>query len=134
MFRALPVKTQQRAVLSQSTILILGDTAIIRTILEWRDVPCTDFGIRAGNAPTFDNVVTLSTPRTDEREVRFLKVFRKVGEPVHFYDRFYLKSARSGKYVSGFTPAPPGLALFSALSTDPTFIEYFPRLASTPSA
>ncbi len=118
---------------SQSN-LPFDHTSIIRTILEWRGVPCTDFGIRAGNAPTFDNVVTLSTPRTDEREVRFLKLSRKVGEPVHFYDRFYLKSAKSGKYVSGFTPAPPGLALFSALSTDPTFIEYFPRLASTPSA
>ena len=109
-------------------------TSIIRTILKWRGVLNVDFGIRTGNAPTFDDVVTLTSPRTDEREVRFLKLSRKVGEPVHFYDRFYLKAAQSGKYVSGFTPAPPGLGLLSALSTDPTFIEYFPRLASTPSA
>lgn len=108
-------------------------TSIIRTILKWRGVPLSeDFGIRTANAPTFDNIVTLSTPRTDEREVRFLKLSRRVGELVHFYDRFYLK-VPSGKYVSGFEEKVMN-PIISVLSVDPSFSEYFPRLASTPSA
>jgi phospholipase C len=78
-------------------------TSIIATILKWRGLKhrIPDFGERTKQAPPFDNIVTLSTPRTDERDVRFLKLSHKLGEPVHFYDRFYLK-ALSGKYVSGF--------------------------------
>jgi hypothetical protein len=68
----------------------------------------------------------LSTPRTDEKDIRFLKLSHQVGEPVHFYDRFYLRDVL-GKYISGFREHAvfPG----SIFSEDPTFHEYFPILA-----
>jgi hypothetical protein len=65
----------------------------------------------------------LSTPRNDEKEVRFLKISHKAGEPVRFYDRFNLRDG-AGKYISGFREHAvfPG----SFFSEDPTFSEYFP--------
>lgn len=106
-------------------------TSIIATVLKWRGIGFSskDFGLRTSNAPTFDSVVTLTTPRTDEREVRFLKFGRKVGDPIHFYDRFYLRDS-SGRYISGFKEDP--VAGFSILGADPTFTEYFPRMATSP--
>jgi phospholipase C len=103
-------------------------TSIIATVLKWRklETKIGDFGERTKQAPTFENVVSLSAPRTDEREVRFFKS-HKAGEPVRFYDRFYLKDF-SGRYVAGFNEhfVFPG----SIFSNDPTISQYFPTLES----
>jgi phospholipase C len=128
---------EKGTVFRSATNVPFDHTSIIATILKWRGLKdrIPDFGIRTASAPTFENVVTLtlSTPRTDEKEVRFLKFSRSSGQVVHFYDRFYLKAKESGKYVSGFEEKEMN-PLIELASTDPTFIEYFPRLASTRSA
>ena len=110
-------------VFRSTTSVPFDHTSIIATILKWRGLENKDFGERTKQAPTFDNIVSLSTPRKDEKEVRFLKVSHKLGEPVRFYDRFNLRDA-TGKYISGFREHAvfPG----SFFSEDPTFSEYFP--------
>ena len=116
---------QQGTVFRSTTSVPFDHTSLIATILKWRKLEnrIPDFGERTKQAPTFDNIVSLSTPRTDEKDVRFLKISHKAGEPVKFYDRFYLKDSM-GKYIAGFREAAviPG----SVFSEDPTFSEYFP--------
>lgn len=103
-------------------------TSIIATTLKWRKLESKipDFGERTKRAPSFENVVSLAAPRTDEKEVRFFKP-HKAGEPVGFLDRFYLRDF-AGMYVSSFKEhyVFPG----SVFSTDPTISEYFPTLES----
>jgi phospholipase C len=114
---------EKSTVFRSTTGVPFDHTSIIATILKWRGLENKDFGERTKQAPTFENIVSLSTPRTDERDVRFLKLFHKAGEPVRFYDRFYLRDAM-GKYISGFQEDAvfPG----SIFSEDPSFSEYFP--------
>lgn len=98
-------------------------TSIIATLLEWRGLSkaAEDFGQRTANAPTFTNLVSLATPRTDASDLAFLKLARKRGEPVHFYDRFRLRNAQ-GQYVSRFLEHY--VVPFS--KDDPAATEYFP--------
>jgi len=116
---------QKGTVFRSTTSVPFDHTSLIATILKWRRLEnrIPDFGERTKQAPTFDNIVSLSTPRTDEKDVRFLRISHKVGEPVRFYDRFYLKDAM-GKYITGFREDAvfPG----SFFSEDPSFSEYFP--------
>src|SRR5271165_3566201 len=114
---------EKSTVFRSTTSVPFDHTSIIATILKWRGLENKDFGERTKQAPTFDNIVSLSTPRTDEKDVRFVKLSHKVGEPVRYYDRFYLRDA-IGKYISGFREHAvfPG----SFFSEDPTFSEYFP--------
>jgi phospholipase C len=76
-------------------------TSLISTILKWLGLEqkIADFGERTLGAPTFEGVLTLSEPRTDAREVPFLLSEGKVGDPLRYYDRFYLQG-KSGKIVS----------------------------------
>lgn len=117
---------EKSTVFRSTTSVPFDHTSIIATILKWRGLENKDFGERTKQAPTFENIVSLSSPRTDERDVRFLKLSHKAGEPVHFYDRFNLRDA-TGKYILGFRENAvfPG----SFFSQDPTFSEYFPLLA-----
>jgi phospholipase C len=114
---------EKSTVFRSTTSVPFDHTSIIATILKWRGLENKDFGERTKQAPTFDNIVSLSTPRNDEKEVRFLKISHKAGEPVRFYDRFNLRDG-AGKYISGFREHAvfPG----SFFSEDPTFSEYFP--------
>jgi phospholipase C len=125
---------QKGTVFRSTTSVPFDHTSLIATILKWRRLESRipDFGERTKQAPTFENIVSLSTPRTDEKAVRFLKISHKAGEPVRYYDRFYLKDAM-GKYISGFRENAvfPG----SFFSEDPSFSEYFPiQSLSYPSA
>lgn len=104
-------------------------TSILSSVLKWRGIESRipEFGERTKAAPSFENVVTRTTPRTDARDVRFMQIERKAGEPVRFYDRFRLRNA-AGQYVSSFREhmaAPIG-------SIDPQFSEYFPTLRYSP--
>lgn len=76
-------------------------TSLIATILKWLGLESqiADFGERTRSAPTFEDVLTLSEPRTDAREIPFLLSERGLGDPVHYYDRFRLQG-QSGKLVS----------------------------------
>ena len=114
---------EKGTVFRSTTKVPFDHTSLIATILKWRGLENKDFGERTKQAPTFDNIVSLSTPRNDEKEVRFLQISHKASEPVRFYDRFYLKDAM-GKYITGFREHAvfPG----SFFAEDPTFSEYFP--------
>jgi phospholipase C len=103
-------------------------TSIITTLLKWRGLQnrVPEFGARTAQAPTFDGVVTRSTPRTDERDIGFLQVARKRGQPVRYFDKFLLRNPM-GKYISMFREfsVPP----FSVFGNDPSASQYFPTLA-----
>jgi phospholipase C len=104
-------------------------TSIISTILKWRGQAqrIAEFGERTKQAPTFDSIVSLSTPRTDEWDAPFMtaRIARKTGDPVRFYDRFALRDP-SGKYISAFQEREVGP--WSVFSDDPSLSEYFPTL------
>ncbi len=78
-------------------------TSLISTILKWvgAEEKKKEFGVRTTQAPTFENVVTLDTPRNDEKDISFLNLSRKMGTPVKFMDRFYLKD-ENGKFLTAF--------------------------------
>lgn len=100
-------------------------TSIIASVLRLygREQRIAEFQARTMAAPTFEAVLSRSTPRTDAREVRFMQAGRKPGDPVHYYDRFCLRNPL-GQYVSRFREhfvGPPG-------TVDPTTSEYFPTL------
>ncbi len=75
--------------------------SLIATTLKKLNRPdlAPQFGARVKNAPTFDDVVTLGQPRTDERALAFLDTARKNGDPVHFGDTFVLRNP-NGQYLS----------------------------------
>jgi len=103
-------------------------TSIISSVLAWRGMKqrIPEFGERARRAPDFWNVVTRSEPRRDERDIRFLKLARQRGQPVHFYDRFMLRGP-NGQYISRFREGK--VAPFSIFGDDPSMTEYFPTLS-----
>lgn len=76
-------------------------TSVIATILKGIGRPdlVGQFGARARNAPTFEDVLTLRQPRTDARSLPFLDTARKPGDQVHYGDTFVLKN-QNGKYLS----------------------------------
>lgn len=78
-------------------------TSIIATTLKWLgdEKRVAGFGARAALAPTFENVLTLDQPRTDERALDFLHITRNMGDPVKYGDLFFLRN-QHGKYLSAF--------------------------------
>ncbi len=106
-------------------------TSLIATILKWygeeRRIPM--FKERAAGAPTFEGVLTLEEPRRDERDIRFLKVERKTGDPLKYCDRFLLRS-HFGEYLSTFVQQWTLLGIVSP--SDPEVTEYFPTLGRQP--
>jgi hypothetical protein len=92
------------------------------------------FGARAAQAPTFENVITRTEPRTDAGDVRYLaekKRFHKT--PVQYYDRFYLRHENDyehGWWISKFKEDAVPLAVFSVFDgQDPALTEYFPTIS-----
>ena len=122
---------EKGTVFRSTTNVPFDHTSLIATILKWRGLEnrIADFGERTKHAPTFENIVSLSTPRTDRKDVPFLKLAHKAGEPVRFYDRFYLRAA-NGKYISRFQEH--AVLPFSIFSDDSAMSEYFPTLAYEP--
>ena len=102
-------------------------TSLISTVLKWRGLESkiSEFGNRAIHAPCFDNVVSLTTPRTDARDIGFLQLERKRGTPVHYYDRFNLREVK-GKYIR--TAKEFAVMPFSLGGDDPAMSEYFPTV------
>jgi phospholipase C len=66
-------------------------TSVIATILDWQQVDkrTWNLGARVASAPTFDNVITLTTPRTDNP---FAPTQPSKGTPINYGDSFYLQN------------------------------------------
>lgn len=116
---------EKGTVFRSETATAYDHTSIISSVLHWRglDKRVADFQERTKAAPTFNAILSLSTPRTDEREVRFLRLAHKVGDPVRYYDRFCLRNP-VGQYVAHFKEH----YVVSMGAVDPTATEYFPTL------
>ncbi len=78
-------------------------TSVIATTLKWigQSGRAADFGARTVAAPTFEQVLTLDHPRTDETALGFLDTPRAIGDLVHYGDSFVLKN-QNGQYLSTF--------------------------------
>ncbi|MBO9557225.1 MAG: hypothetical protein J7515_01395 [Caulobacter sp.] len=63
-----------------------------------------DFGSRAEAAPTFDNVMTLSQPRTDAANLGFMDKNHNTGDPVNYGDNFLLLN-KNGHHLTAFQSA-----------------------------
>ncbi len=110
-------------------------TSLIATVLKWRglDNKLSSFGARAERAPTFENVLTRTVPRTDARDVGFLaRRKRQVGSTVRYFDRFYLlheNDQERGWWISKFEEDRAELGIFSVFGQDPALNEYFPTVS-----
>jgi phospholipase C len=80
-------------------------TSVLATTLNWigQGDRIAAFGARAQGAPTFEDVLTLDRPRTDETELAFLDTPHAIGDLVSYGDPFVLKN-QSGVYLSSFYP------------------------------
>ena len=92
---------KQGTVFRSETDTPYDHTSIIKTVLKLVGQPekMNDFGERTKSAPSFDQVLTETSPRTDERELSFLQHTRKAGESLNYYDRFYLQH-EDGSYIT----------------------------------
>jgi phospholipase C len=81
-------------------------TSVIATTLKWlgRSDGIAGFGERTAAAPTFEGVLTLDEPRTDERALAFIDTARAIGELVRYGDALVLKN-QEGQYLSTFSRA-----------------------------
>ncbi len=111
-------------------------TSVIATTLKWlgQSGRLAAFGARAAAAPTFEQVLTLHQPRTDEKELSFLDTPRQTGDLVQYGDSFVLKN-QNGQYLSTFyctmKVAGGGAVIPDSLlgiCVDLEIAAYFPRL------
>ena len=68
------------------------------------------FGARTAAAPTFDTVLTLTTPRTDAANLPFMDKVQTAGNPVNYGDSFLLQN-QGGAYLTAFTADVKAAAL-----------------------
>jgi phospholipase C len=83
-------------------------TSLIATTLKWigKEADTGRFGQRAANAPTFDGVLTLTQPRTDQADpqaLTFLDTPRADGDPLRYGDSFWLQN-QNGDYLTAAVP------------------------------
>jgi hypothetical protein len=92
---------QKGTVFRSSTATPFDHTSVISSTLKWlgREDLIRAFGERTRNAPTFDDALTLTQPRSDAGDIGFLSVKRNTGDPVRFGDSILLKN-QNGKYVT----------------------------------
>ncbi|WP_157646551.1 alkaline phosphatase family protein [Burkholderia ubonensis] len=92
---------QKGTVFRSSTSVPYDHTSVIATTLKWLGIgrQVVSFGNRTSNAPTFEDVLTLSRPRTDASDIGFLDAKRKIGDPVQFGGLILLKN-QNGMYVT----------------------------------
>lgn len=89
----------ERTVFRSSTSVPYDHTSVIATVLEWAGIPRDRWGLgeRVAQAPTFEDVLTLATPRTDN----FLdpSPLPQIGDPLTYGARFTLRN-QSGASVT----------------------------------
>jgi phospholipase C len=94
---------QKRTVFRSAGSVPYDHTSVIATTLKWlgQDSHVGEFGARTAAAPTFDGVLTLDEPRTDEDDLSFLDAPRKTGDLVQYGDSFVLQN-QNGEYLTSF--------------------------------
>ncbi len=117
-------------------------TSVIATTLTWRGhgEQVAAFGERAAAAPTFEQVLTLAQPRTDEAALSFLDTPHAIGDPVRYGDSLLLKN-QNGQYLSscyatvkiagGGSVIPDSVM---SICVDLDVAAYFPTLRDSPAA
>ncbi|MEO7268591.1 MAG: alkaline phosphatase family protein [Knoellia sp.] len=127
-------------VFSSTTGTPYDHTSVISTVLKWLNhgekVP--SFGERTAAAPTFENVLTLPTARTDAAEVGFLKTSRDIGDPVLFGDSVQLKNEH-GVFLTGASRTLTSAALpltddLMGFAVDLDLAAWFPTVGNGPQA
>ncbi|WPB80740.1 alkaline phosphatase family protein [Archangium violaceum] len=88
----------ERTLLRSSTEMPFDHTSVIATLLEWKGIDRSQWGLgeRVANAPTFEKVLTRSTPRTDNI---FSRPSPAVGTPLEFGAPFCMRH-KNGEYVT----------------------------------
>ena len=92
---------QKNTVFRSTTSVPYDHTSVIATTLNWigQADKVAAFGDRAQAAPTFEGVLTLDQPRTDEAQLAFLDTPHAAGDLVRYGDGFLLKN-QSGQYLT----------------------------------
>ena len=131
----------QKSTVFRSTSAVPYDhTSVIATTLKWRGQSgqVAGFGERAAAAPTFEQVLTLTQPRSDEAVLPFLDTPHAIGDPVGYGDSLLLKN-QNGQYLSSFyttvkVAGGGSLVPNSVISicVDLDVAAYFPTLADSP--
>jgi phospholipase C len=130
---------QKGTVFRSQTSVPYDHTSVIATTLKWlgQDSKIASFGERAKSAPTFDNVLTQSQPRTDAGAIGFLDVARKTGDPVRFGDPIFLKN-QNEKHLTTFSRAMKAVASLPddlmGFAVDLNLAAYFPTLGKSTKA
>ena len=107
---------QKGTVFRSPTDVAYDHTSIIATTIKMLGLSESpaDFGQRTAVAPTFDDVLVLDQPRTDEADLAFLDVARTNGDPVCYGDLFTL-AYQDGQYLGRFETAAKAAALPSSV-------------------
>jgi len=91
---------EQSTVFRSPTDVPYDHTSIIKSTLELfgleHKIP--EFGARTEQAPSFLSVLTRGCPRNDSDNVSFLQLQKHRCDPLHYYDRFYLRNDK-GEYI-----------------------------------
>ena len=131
---------EKGTVFRSTTEVPYDHTSVIATTLSWlgQDSRVASFGERTKHAPKFDDVLTLSQPRTDASDIGFLEVRRNIGDAVRFGDPILLKN-QNGKYVTAFSRTMKvGTALPSndlmGFAVDLNLAAFFPTLGDNTKA
>ncbi len=108
---------EEKTVFRSATNTPYDHTSLIATILKWKGISLTNeagkhvLGERVYNAPTFDQVLTRTTPREDKLEALpsplsgFKPKQTSIGTPLKFGEPFCLRHM-SGEYVIGAESSP----------------------------
>ncbi|HEX8095554.1 alkaline phosphatase family protein [Jatrophihabitans sp.] len=111
-------------------------TSVIATVLNWvgQGDKVASFGDRAQAAPTFEGVLTLDRPRTDETALPFLDPPHAVGDLVQYGDSFLLRN-QNGQYLTTYyatMKAAGGGSIIPdsviSICIDLDIAAYFPRI------
>lgn len=92
---------QKNTVFRSTTSVPYDHTSVIATTLKWigKGADTPKFGERAAEAPTFEGVLTLDKPRTDETDLAFLDTARGAGDLVRWGESLRLRNA-NGQYLT----------------------------------
>lgn len=132
---------QKSTVFRSASAVPYDHTSVIATTLKWRGQSgqLAQFGQRAAAAPTFEQVLTLATPRSDEAALPFLDTPHAIGDPVRYGDALLLKN-QNGQYLSSFYttmkaagggPVIPNSVI--SICVDLDVAAHFPTLSDSPS-
>lgn len=125
---------QQGTVFRSTTSVPYDHTSVIATTLKWAGLgaQAATFGQRTAQAPTFDDVLTLDAPRTDEAAIGFVDTGRAIGDPWMYGDLFTLQHT-SGKWFGAFKQDTKSAVIPSVLdgfAVDLGTAAYFPTLGA----